>query len=313
MIDDRAPLNASRHRLADMPLVESWPVKASVAECPHWIGGTNSLLWIDGVRPSVNLLDLTTGISTETIVPAKIGSAAPGPDGTTLLALKDALWLQDSRAELHPCAAPDMTGTHFNDGKCDPLGRFWVGSRSDDGSPGKGSLYRLDPDGRIIEMANGFDVCNGLAWSPDATAFYFVDTVPRLLYRYDYDLTLGTIANRQVIQDFAGVPGKPDGLAVDIGGNIWCAMWDGAGIQRLSPDGERIGWLDTPCPRPTSCAFGGDDGRMLLVTSASYGLHPADIEQFGLSGSILAFRSPVAGVPVAAYAGPGIGSTQAHG
>jgi sugar lactone lactonase YvrE len=302
MINDHAALHASRYGLPDMPLVASWPVRAGLAECPHWIADTNSLLWIDGVRPSVNLLDLTTGISTETVVPTKIGSAAPGPDGTLLLALGNQLWLQDARTERHFWAAPGTNGTHFNDGKCDPAGRFWVGSRASDGSPGRGSLYRLDPDGRITEMATGFDVCNGLAWSPDATAFYIVDTVPRLLYRYDYDLTSGTIANLQVIQDFAGVPGKPDGLAVDVAGNIWCAMWDGAGILRLSPDGEQLGWLDTPCPRPTSCAFGGDDGRMLFVTSASFGLDPAESERFGLSGSILAFHSPVAGAPVAAYA-----------
>ena len=295
----------------DMPLIASWPVRAGLAECPHWIAGTNALLWIDIVRPSVNILDLTTGVSAETIVPAKIGSAAPGPDGAVLLALETGLWMQDAQSALHGWATPAMAGTHFNDGKCDPMGRFWVGSRSSDGSPGKGSLYRLDPDGRVEAMAGGFDVCNGLGWSPDATAFYLVDTVPRLLYRYDYDLNSGTIANRRIIQDFAGVPGKPDGLAVDSAGNIWCAMWDGAGIQRVAPDGELVGWLDTPCPRPTSCAFGGDDGRLLLVTSASYGLDPADIEQFGLSGSILAFRSPVAGVPVAAYAGPGIARTPA--
>lgn len=296
----------------DMPLIANWPVRAGLAECPHWIAGTNSLLWIDIVRPSVNILDLTTGMSTETIVPAKIWAAAPGTDGAMLLALETGLWLQDAQSGLHGWAAPDMTGTHFNDGKCDPMGRFWVGSRSSDGLPGKGSLYRLDPDGRVEAMADGFDVCNGLGWSPDTRAFYLIDTVPRLLYRYDYDRTSGTIANRQVIQDFAGVPGKPDGLAVDSAGNIWCAMWDGAGIQRLSSDGEPIGWLNTPCPRPTSCAFGGDDGHMLLVTSASYGLDSADIEQFGLSGSILAFRSPVAGASVAAYARPGIGRAPAH-
>lgn len=283
-------------------LTASWPVGAGLAECPHWLPGENALLWIDIVRPSINILDLTTGISTEMILPSKIGSATSGPGGAMLLALERGLWLQDPLPSLRVWATPNMPGTHFNDGKCDPMGRFWVGSRSSDGSPGKGSLYRLDPDGVMIEMASGFDVCNGLGWSPEATAFYIVDTVPRLLYRYDYDLAAGRISNPRVIQNFANVPGKPDGLAVDINGNIWCAMWDGGGIQVLSPDGERIGWLDTPCPRPTSCAFGGDDGRTLFVTTASFGLDPAETEHFGLSGSILAFRTPVAGTPVAAYA-----------
>jgi sugar lactone lactonase YvrE len=289
---------------AAMKPAAAWAVGAILAECPYWIPGDNALRWIDIVRPSVNVLDLSTGASSETLVPAKVGSAAPGTNGEMLLALETGLWLLDPRSGLRRCALLEMGGTHFNDGKCDAMGRFWVGSRSSDGSPGKGSLYRLDCDGQIAEMARGFDVCNGLGWSPDASAFYIVDTVPRLLYRYDFDLAAGTIANRRVIHDFADTPGKPDGLAVDRDGNIWCAMWDGRGIRVLSAEGLPIGWVDTPCPRPTSCAFGGDDGRMLFVTTASLGLDPKDIEHFGLSGQILAFRAPIAGTPVAAYRQP---------
>ena len=288
-----------------LPLRACWAVGAGLAECPHWMPDVEALLWVDIAASSVNILDIATGISTATILPAKVGAAVSGPTGTILLALESGLWLQDGRS-LRQCAAPDMTGTHFNDGKCDAAGRFWVGSRANDGTPGQGNLYRLDPSGVVQKMAGGFDVCNGLGWSPEGNAFYLVDTVPRLLYRYDFDPLTGSIANRRVLQDFAEVPGKPDGLAVDVEGNIWCAMWDGSGIQVLSPAGEKVGWVDTPCPRPTSCAFGGNHQRTLFVTSAAYGLDPADTEHFGKSGSILAFDAPVAGVPVVGYAAAGM-------
>lgn len=285
-------------------LLRTWPVDAGLAESPHWIAGTGTLAWVDIVKPSVNLLNLQTDENLEKPVAAKIGSASGTASGGLLVALERELWMSDSGADLRRYVVPDMAGTHFNDGKCDPAGRFWVGSRSSDGSPGKGKLYSLDAAGTLREMAAGFDVCNGLGWSPDGATFYLVDTVPRLLYRYDFNISSGDLANRSIVQNFANLPGKPDGLAIDAEGRIWCAMWDGAGIVILSSAGDQIGWLNTPCPRPTSCAFGGDDGRTLFVTSASHGIDPTDIGTFGLSGSILAFRAPTPGVPVAGYRAP---------
>ncbi|UIJ46485.1 SMP-30/gluconolactonase/LRE family protein [Sphingomonas cannabina] len=292
--------------LDDMPRQPEriWRVGAGLAECPVWLEDRRLLAWVDIVGPSCHLLDPSTGETWMFKVPAKIGSAAPAPGGAMLLALEDGLWRRHADGRLERCASPDMTGVHFNDGKCDPAGRFWVGSRSSDGSPAKGKLFRFDPDGRLYEMASGFDVPNGLGWSPAGDAFYLVDTVPRLLYRYDYDLASGAIGRRRVIQDFAGQAGKPDGLAVDAAGNLWCAMWDGGGILVLSPEGLLLDRLPTPCPRPTSCAFGGGERMTLFVTSASYGLDPADFG-FGDSGSIFAFRSPIPGTPVASMAGSG--------
>lgn len=287
----------------------AWPVGAALAECPFWDSAEGALYWIDILGPSFNRLNPDTGATVEMLVPDKIGSAVPGGDGRVLLALETGLWLMDANMSFRRLAQPDFDNTHFNDGKCDPQGRFWVGSRSSDGSLGKGSLYRVDCDETVVEMAKEFDVCNGLGWSPDGTIFYIVDTVPRLLYRYDFDPLTGAIANRRILYDFANMAGKPDGLAIDRAGNIWCAMWDGWGITVISPDGARIGWVDTPCPRPTSCAFGGMDGHTLFVTSASFGLDPADETKFGLSGQIMAFRSPIAGTPVSSFGSPLEGST----
>lgn len=290
--------------LDDMPCRPEriWRVGAGLAECPLWLEPRGMLAWVDIVRHSCHLLDPTSGETWMFEVPSKIGSAAPAQDGAMLLALEDGLWCRSAGGTLARCASPDMTGVHFNDGKCDPMGRFWVGSRSSDGSPAKGKLFRLDPDGTLHEMASGFDVPNGLGWSPAADAFYLVDTVPRLLYRYDCDPASGAIGRRRVIQDFAGQAGKPDGLAVDAAGNLWCAMWDGGGILVLSPEGALLDRLPTPCRRPTSCAFGGPERRTLFVTSASYGLDPED-PGFGEAGSIFAFDAPIPGTPVAPYSG----------
>jgi sugar lactone lactonase YvrE len=271
-----------------MALQKSWPVGAALAECPVWIPEARLLAWVDILGPSYNLLDPATGINRAIPVHAKIGSAAPLDAEEAILALEDGLWLFRQGQPLDPLPSPDMTGVHFNDGKCDPAGRFWVGTRATDGSPGGGALYRADQERRVTCMDTDFDVPNGLGWSPDGRSFYLIDTVPRTLYRYDFDLADGAISNRTILHRFEGTAGKPDGMAVDCDGYIWCAMWDGGGIARLAPDGTQAGWFPTPCQRPTSCAFGGDDLRTLFVSTAAYGLDPAD-PRFGEAGNILAF------------------------
>lgn len=285
----------------------SWPVGAALAECPVWIPGARLLAWVDILGPSYNLLDPATGINRSFPVHAKIGSAAPFGAGEAILALEDGLWLFRQGRPLDPLPSPDMTGAHFNDGKCDPAGRFWVGTRATDGSPGGGTLYRVDHARRVTPIDTGFDVPNGMEWSPDGRSFYLIDTVPRLLYRYDFDLDGGTISNRTILHRFEVTVGKPDGMAVDRDGYIWCAMWDGGGIARLAPDGRQVGWFPTPCQRPTSCAFGGDDLRTLFVTTAAHGLDPDDV-RFGDAGSILAFRFDIANSPAAPFNKNGLSS-----
>lgn len=271
-----------------------WQVKALLGEGPHWIPGSQTLLWVDIIKPSVNILDPAAGTSIEMMMPSKVSAAVP-TDGGMLVALEDGLWLRDGDGIFSRFASPDMTGVQFNDGKCDPVGRFWVGSRSSDGTLSKGKLHSLGLDGVFREAADGFDVCNGLGWSPDGKAFYLIDTIPRILYRFDYDCAAGRISGKSILRRFNEDEGRPDGLAVDAQGNIWCAMWDGGGIHVLSPDGEDKGWLPVPCPRPTSCAFGGASGDLLFVTTASVGV---SLDGSPASGSIMAYPTNVTGAPV---------------
>lgn len=284
-----------------------WPVSATLAECPVWIAESGVLAWVDIVAQTYNHLDPASGDRHAWAVSGKIGSAAPVDAGLALVALESGLWLLHADGTRTPFPSPPMDGIHFNDGKCDPMGRFWVGTRASDGSNGGGALFRCTLDGEVNLVDASFDVPNGMGWSPDGRWFYLVDTVPRRLYRYAFDAETGTLGERIVLSEFIGIPGKPDGLAVDQAGRLWVAMWDGGGICVLAPTGEPVGWLATPCARPTSCAFasirsseeGDADCGTLFVTTAALGLDPED-PGFGSAGSILAYSVPALGCPVAA-------------
>ena len=123
-----------------------------------------------------------------------------------------------------------------------------------------GSLYAIA--GRpVLERArtSGFTVANGLDWSPDGRTFYFADSAPGRIYAYDFDL-----GGRRSRATAASLPrstaadGRPDGLAVDSEGFVWCAIWDGWCVRRYAPDGRLDREVRLPVPRPTSIAFGGE-------------------------------------------------------
>jgi len=204
---------------------------------------------------------------------------------------------------LVPFASPNsgLPNRRFNDGKCDAMGRLWAGTLALDGTPGHDTLYRLDPDGTLHEIETGFHVCNGMGWSPDSTRFYLTDSGSRTIFVYDFDLTHGRPSNKRVLKTFDATDGKPDGLAVDADGYLWCAMWDGNALKRLTPDGRLDRTIALPVPRPTSCAFGGDDLKTLYITTARAGLSEAQLDAAPLSGSVLSLTTDVAGAPVGQY------------
>jgi sugar lactone lactonase YvrE len=194
-------------------------------------------------------------------------------------------------------------GNRFNDGKCDRRGRFWVGTLAIDATPGHGSLYRLDPDGRCQTMDTGFHISNGLGWSPDDRRFYFTDTGPKRIYVYDFDAESGAIENRRVFAQLPDNVGSPDGLAVDADGFVWSAHWDGWCVTRYDPEGKVDRVINLPVPRPTSCSFGGPDLSTLYITSARIRLSAQQLAEAPMSGSVFALQAGVRGLPETPFAG----------
>ena len=119
----------------------------------------------------------------------------------------------------------------MNDGACDAAGRFWAGTMCMQERPGRGSSYRLDPDGTTHTMVTGVGISNGIDWSPDGTRMYYVDSLTQRIDQFDFDLATGTIANRRAARRQSMRPtGSPDGLTVDAEG----ASGSHSGVGRRS-------------------------------------------------------------------------------
>ena len=134
------------------------------------------------------------------------------------------------------------------------------------------NVYRIDADGTISLAAEGINQPNGLAFSPDESILYIVESrsSPRNILAYDV-LNCSTLANRRVFID-AG-RGTPDGFRVDVDGNLWCGWGMGEagldGVHVFNPQGQLIGRIDLP-ERCANLCFGGvHRNRLFMAASTS--------------------------------------------
>jgi sugar lactone lactonase YvrE len=117
---------------------------------------------------------------------------------------------------------------------------------------------------------------NGMDWSPDGETFYLVDTAALSIEAFDYTRGGGMLLNRRPFLTIERGAGAPDGMAVDDEGFLWVALPYAGQVRRYSAAAELAEIVETPTRMPTSCAFGGPDGRHLFITSQAGALMPAD-------------------------------------
>jgi len=243
-----------------------------LAECPVWDATAGALFWVDIERGLLHAAD-ERGTNHRTIqFPERIGSFAFRTDGGFVVALEHSLSLCDaSGGSLRRVFAnPEPRGTtRFNDGKCDPAGRFWAGTLDLALRRPLGALYCLDADFGTRLVVPGVCISNGLAWSPDGTWMYFADSYARRIDCYDFDPGTGIPSGRRTFADTSAHAGNPDGATVSSDGRYWLAMYDGGCVLVFAPNGLLLERIGLPVRRPTCCAFGGSDRRTLFITCAA--------------------------------------------
>jgi sugar lactone lactonase YvrE len=285
--------------------------KALLGEGPIWCAATRRLYWVNILESELHWFDPATGKDTQVAVGEHVGTVVPRARGGVMLAVQRGFASFDpakGASSLTLMAEPERgrTDLRFNDGKCDPAGRFWAGTMAYDeaNGAGKGSLYRLDPNGAVTVMERNVSISNGLAWDITRRRFYYIDSPTRTVAAYDYDHATGAIRNRRIAVQATPEDGWPDGMAIDVEGKLWVAHWGGSQVVRWDPDtGKAIARIATPISQPSACAFGGDRLDRLYITSARVGMAPAALTKEPLAGGLWVADPGVRGMPQTAFAG----------
>jgi sugar lactone lactonase YvrE len=290
----------------------SWDVLAAPAvelgERPVWDPASNALVWVAITAGELHQLGADGSDRIVTKIGVPVGAAAPRAGGGYVLAAADGFRLiaADGTAAGPPVVPPGMPpDVRFNDGACDPAGRFWAGTAATGGQAGTASLYRLDADGSVTEVLRGVTESNGLAWSPDATTCYYTDSgeAESRVRAFGFDLRSGSLTAERDLIRFAPGDGIADGLVVDAEGCLWIAMWDGSCVRRYSAGGDLLGLYPVPVSRPTCPGFGGQGLDELYLTTAWQGMSDERRAAEPLAGQLLRTRPGVRGQEVVCYAG----------
>jgi gluconolactonase len=148
------------------------------------------------------------------------------------------------------------------------------------------NVYRVGPgDGRLTVVADDVNRPNGLAFSPDESKLYVVEagTTPRAIHAYDVVAGARLAGKRKLIE--AG-PGTPDGLRVDVDGNLWVGWGMGEealdGVSVFTAEGKPIGRVELP-ERCANLCFGGAR-RNRLFMAASTSLYSLFVNTQGAAG-----------------------------
>lgn len=291
-----------------------------LGESPFWHPLEQMLYWVDIPGRQVRRAKADGSGLQSWAMPTEPGCIAPARSGGLVIALRDGVYRArtwDGALQLVARFGYDTATTRFNDGKADPVGRFWAGTMYEPRDARKAELYSIDlrhadeDDGKpLVQLkAHNGIVANGLAWSPDARTLYWSDSGLHAIFAWDWDARSNDMHGHRVFHEFPPKPagwkpgepgygGRPDGAAVDSQGNYWSAMFEGGRLLKFSPSGEILAEVAVPVRCPTMPCFGGDDLRTLYVTSARHNRSPEELQALPLSGCVIAMRVDVPGLPV---------------
>ncbi len=278
-------------------------------EGPIWDVERQRLLYVDIEDHKVVAYDPQADSEREWDVGERVGTVVPRsvetPDSVVIAGDKGFRFLDlesggtDAIADPEPDKKPE---NRFNDGKCDPAGRFWAGTISTVKKQGDAALYMLDTDLRVHRKLGGVTNSNGICWSRDARTMFYIDTPRKAVLGFDFDLASGDIGNQRTVIDTEtlGIEGSPDGMTIDAGGHLWVAMCHGASVLEFDPVvGTCLRRIEVPAVETTACAFGGNDLQTLFITT---GLKSPPEEGEPDAGRLFSIRIPgVTGMPSVAF------------
>jgi len=249
------------------------PSGTTLGEGPLWDPQDNVLWWVDIEQGLLNCFDPSQETNQKYELGQRVGAVVQREKGGLLLALANGFATFDPRSEsLALLCDPeaDLPNNRFNDGKCDPEGRFWAGTMNVDSlNLSSGALYSLDPQLRVRKHLSGVNVSNGIAWSSDAKTMYYIDSLSGSIEAFDYDRQSGDLSRRRPVFKVPEELGCSDGMTIDAEDKLWVAFWGGWCVSQIDPaNGQQIAKVELPVAHVTSCAFGGADLRDLYITTA---------------------------------------------
>ena len=267
-------------------------------EGPIWDERAAQVRWVDMLRGDVLSMALAGGPVERLHLGDVAAAIRPRVSGGLVVAVERGFALVESDMR-NITTLPEVwsdPSVRMNEGACDRQGRFYCGSMAYDEAPGRGALFRLDPDHNVATVLTGSTISNGLAWRADGATALYVDSPTRRVDELDFDAASGTFSDRRPFVTIAVDGAVPDGIALDLGGGVWVALYSGGAVHRYDDRGTLDAVIELPVRNVTACAF-GPEGQLFITTSAE------GDEGNPAAGALFRADVGVEGVPIGAFSG----------
>jgi len=247
---------------------QATPQRLFLGEGPLWHPGWQELLVVDVPRGDIHRFD--SGLRLKgTIATGRPTSAVTWQENGSILCYHDRGEISRvGNRQATPetvLTIPEESGGMFNDVIADPEGRILCGALPIGSRPGR--LYSIEPDRSYRILLDDLLEPNGMGFTSDGRVLYFADSVGQTIWRMSYDPASGELGPRTAFWRTTGDE-LPDGLTVDAGDQVICAVWNGGCVVRLTPAGELVCRAALPAKRMTSVTFGGPGLDAIYATSA---------------------------------------------
>ncbi len=244
-----------------------------LGEGPIWLPHSKSLMWLDIKGKTLHTFSYNTNNCTsKNLVKSTTWILPILNSNLFLVGTEDGVEEYnhvENKYELKLSIESNIPNNMLNDAKIDKIGNLWFGTMDDTENEKSGSFYCLKPNYELIKIDDSYTVTNGPAITPDDKKLYHVSSLQKKVFCYEKNNT--TLSNKRIFFELDKNDGYPDGLTIDDENFIWLAVWGGAKVLRISPDGEVDKTITFPTSQITSCVFGGSEMNILFVTSASVG------------------------------------------
>jgi len=277
-----------------------------LAETPIWDRRNKCLYWTDMFKGDIYEYNPAAGLERKWSTGRVIGSAVPSENPDILFtALEDGMYRMDKASgALSPIVSPEPGNTKnfHNDSRIDSEGRIFTSTVAHSyitpsyTADQKGAFYQIERDGTVKKLLDGVNQLNCMVWNLDNTRMWVADTYNKRLLEWNYDPAQGATGSYRVVLDFNGKQGTPDGMSVDIEGNLYICHWSG----KISVWDKNLTWkedMSFPVDQVCACGFGGEDMKDFYVTTARFNYTPEQLKDRCGAGGIFAARSSIAGLP----------------
>lgn len=184
-VTGKTVMAGTRRQMSISVNVEQKALFSELGEGSMWWAERSALLFLDIMKGHIKIYNPESGELDIHHIGKPVGTVvlrnSSNSDEAILLGTKDGIEEYNVETRKLVPLAPveaELDGNRANDGKCDPQGRFWLGTMSLTLERGAGHLWFFDENGKVSQRCSehSFSVCNGITWSQDLKHMYFVDS-----------------------------------------------------------------------------------------------------------------------------------------